>query len=70
MEGFLVDFYPEVRGDRPNFLSALIHALEVHERTMAFVHCSIRKVRSLKMPVDVGGKDKMRQFMFAYPFQE
>ena len=43
MKGFLIDFDPEVRGDRPNLLSALIHALEVHEGAMAFGYRIFRK---------------------------
>ena len=59
MEGFLIDFDSEVRGDRPNLLSALVHALQVHEGTMAFVHCMPRETGLLKMSVDVGGVDEI-----------
>ena len=70
VKGFLVHFDPQVRRERPNLLSALIHALEVQEGAMAFGDRILGETGSLKMSVDVGGEDKGGQVLFADPFEQ
>ena len=70
MKGFLVHFDPQVRGERPNLLPALIHALEMQERTMAFGDRILGETGSLEMSVDVGGEDKDGEVVFANPFEQ
>ena len=63
-------FNAQARFDRPNRLSALIDTLQMHEGTVAFVDIVSRKAGLLKMPIDVGGKDKGRKVLFVDPLQE
>ena len=70
VKSFVVNFDPQVRRERPNLLSALIHALEMQERAMAFGDRILRKTGSLKMSVGVGGEDEGGQVLFPCPFEK